>query len=182
MKQLAALAALSIGCGSASQPELRSPEPGAASPEPPPSASPGAGTSAAPSAPPGPGAGAKAPACSDFAALAGQPLDGASRLDLDGDGLLDAVVREPGCGLRCEYRIYRLASDGCWIAAGELADLMDEPACNAPPARGTWCQLSGMRLMIHGDAQEYIFTFGGGRYDRSGVPGERYVPPRRKQP
>jgi hypothetical protein len=38
-----------------------------------------------------------------------------------------------------------------------------------------------MRLMIHGDAQEFIFTFSGGRYDRTGFPGERYVPPRRKQ-
>jgi hypothetical protein len=181
MKQLAvALAlALALGCGSASE-ATRPPEPGAAPAERPPSASPGGASPGGAS--PAPGAQAQAPSCADFAALAGQPLDRASRLDLDGDGLLDAVVGPPSCGLRCDYRLYRQARDGCWLSVGELADLMSEPACDGAPARGTWCQLSGMRLMIHGDAQEYIFTFDGTRYGGSGFPGEHYVPPRRKQP
>jgi hypothetical protein len=169
-----ALALVALGCGGA--------EPVAA----PPLASAGSGTAATPRPDERPRTGPSArpgaaSACADFAAIAGQPLDQAERLDLDDDGLGDAAVREPGCGLRCTFRLYRLAADGCWVPVGELRDLMSEPYCLDRPARHTWCRLSGMRLMIHGDAQEYTFSFDGTRYDRDGLPGTHYVPPRPKR-
>jgi hypothetical protein len=112
--------------------------------------------------------------------VAGQPLEKADRLDLDTDGLADAVLRAEGCGLRCDYRLYRQARDGCWVPVGQIRDLMSGPSCDRKPAPHTWCRLSGMRLMIHGDAQEFTFGFDGTRYDSDGIPGERYVPPRRR--
>ena len=59
---------------------------------------------------------------------------------------------------------------------------MSAPGCDARPAPRTWCVLSGMRLMINGDAQEFTFGFDGTRYDGYGLPGEHYVPARRKRP
>lgn len=180
MIRLGSVLAVSLGCGAAAEPMAQPLEPGIATPSHAPQVA--AGSNAAPR--PGPGGrsgpGAQPPACADFAAVAGRPLDRARRLDLDNDGLADAVVSKEGCGLRCEFRLYRLARDGCWVPVGEVSDLMSEPVCEDKPAPHTWCRLSGMRLMIHGDAQEFNFSFDGARYDRNGVHGDRYVPPRRR--
>lgn len=177
MTRLASVLAVLFGCGAAAEPIAQPPEPGITAPAgaPPVAAGSNAAPRPGPSGRSGPG---PQPACADFAAVTGQPLDRAVRLDLDNDGLADAAVREEGCGLRCEFRLYRLARDGCWVSVGEVRDLMSEPFCEDKPAPNTWCRLSGMRLMIHGDAQEYNFSFDGARYDRDGIHGDRYVPPR----
>jgi hypothetical protein len=176
MLRLACVLVVSIGCGAASEPVVQPPEPGAVGPAYAPEGSGGGSAAPRQRAEPGP----KPPACADFAAVAGQPLEKAERLDLDTDGLADAALGTEGCGLRCTYRLYRQARDGCWVPVGEVRDLMGAPACSGKPAPNTWCRLSGMRLMIHGDAQEYTFGFDGTRYDSDGIAGEHYVPPRQR--
>lgn len=101
-------------------------------------------------------------------------------LELDGDpSTVEVGVRSCPSALRCTFEIYARRGD-CWVHLGQVGPLMSEPACERGSARGTYCALSGMRLMIHGDAQEYVWPFSGA-YGTAHA-GSRYVPGPRKQP
>jgi len=102
-------------------------------------------------------------------------------LDLDGDPTTAEASVEHRCGspLRCAYQLYA-QRDGCWNHLGATGELMSEPGCERGSAKGTFCTLSGMRLMIHGDAQEYVYPFHGA-YDVEEA-GTRYVPGPSKRP
>ncbi|MBL0215021.1 MAG: hypothetical protein IPQ07_14185 [Myxococcales bacterium] len=126
------------------------------------------------------------PACptidpKDLATL-GSKTDEIRPLELDGDPLTVEVAVEDDCSspLRCAYKIYARRGD-CWISLGKTGDLMGEPGCERGSPKGTYCTLSGMRLMIHGDAQEYLYNFTGGVYGDE-QPGTRYVPGPSKRP
>ncbi len=149
-----------VGCWSAKATEL----------QPPPRSEPPIANHAPPAA---------APACptidaKDVATL-GSKTDEIRPLELDGDPLTVEVGLEDDCSspLRCGYKIYARRDD-CWISLGMTGDLMGEPFCVSGSPKGTYCTLSGMRLMIHGDAQEYLFKFTGSY----GIEqyGTRYVP------
>jgi hypothetical protein len=116
----------------------------------------------------------------DAFALAEKTAD-THAIDLDRDPATAESAVEHQClsPLSCTYRIYALR-DGCWVHLGETGDLMGEPRCDSGSAKGTYCTLSGMRLMIHGDAQEYLYPF----HDAYGAeePGTHYVPGPDKYP
>jgi hypothetical protein len=115
----------------------------------------------------------------DALALAGKP-DDVHAIDLDGDpATIERMVEHQCSGLRCTYAIYAQRAE-CWVSLGSTGDLMSEPGCERGSAKGAYCTLSGMRLMIHGDAQEYLFPFDG-RYGEE-LAGTRYVPPMDKYP
>jgi hypothetical protein len=98
-------------------------------------------------------------------------------IDLDNDGVDDVAATSAGCGLRCDFALY-LRRGGCLIAIGTIHNLMGAPYCTTT-SPGAPCELSGMRLMIHGDAQEYLFVPGSNGYGE-GTPGSHYVPPRKR--
>ncbi len=116
----------------------------------------------------------------DALALAG-PTDATHAIDLDGDPATTESAVEHDCrsGLRCHYAIYA-QRDGCWTRLGATGDLMSEPGCERGSPKGTYCTLTGMRLMIHGDAQQYIYPFRGA-YGAEEA-GPRYVPGPSKRP
>ena len=120
-----------------------------------------------------------APVCAEIdpkdVATLGSKTDEIRPLELDGDPLTVEVGLEDDCSspLRCAYKIYARRGD-CWISLGKTGDLMGEPFCVRGSAKGTYCTLSGMRLMIHGDAQEYLYKFTGS-YGAEEY-GTRYVP------
>jgi hypothetical protein len=105
----------------------------------------------------------------------------AHAIDLDGDPATAETVVEHGCGsgLSCTYQVYAQRT-GCWTSLGATGELMDQPSCEPGAKKGTYCTLSGMRLMIHGDAQEYLYPFDGAYGDET--PGSRYVEGPSKNP
>lgn len=132
----------------------------------------------APVAPVAPVAKAPAPDCpaldaADAKSLAVE-IDAAHEIDLDGDPrTIERLVKDCFSGLRCTYRVYAQRA-GCWTELGAIRDLMGAPHCTAVRPDGGYCTLSGMRLMIHGDAQEYVFAFVGSYGPE--YAGTRYVP------
>lgn len=132
----------------------------------------------APPAPPPPSACAPIDG-NDALALAEKP-DRESEIDLDGQPATRERFVAPDCsGLRCTYRVYAERA-GCWTLLGEVSDLMDAPYCERGTAVGEYCTLSGMRLMIHGDAQQYLFAFHGSYGPEE--PGPRHVDGPSKRP
>lgn len=115
----------------------------------------------------------------DAKALADQ-TEAVHVLDLDADPATEERLVEDDCsGLRCTFRVYAQRA-GCWQSLGEVQNLMGEPSCDRAATPGTYCTLSGMRLMIHGDAQQYLFAFVGSYGAEQ--PGPRYVPGPSKRP
>ncbi len=81
-------------------------------------------------------------------------------LDLDGDpATRELGVRACPSSLRCDWTLHAERA-GCWRGLGTITNLMSHPGCETRPTGG-YCTLSGMRLMIHGDAQQYLFPFAG---------------------
>lgn len=115
----------------------------------------------------------------DAKALASK-TDAVHAIDLDADPATEERFVEDDCsGLRCTFRVYAQRA-GCWQPLGEVQDLMDAPYCERGGTPGAYCTLSGMRLMIHGDAQQYLFAFAGAYGAEE--PGPRYVPGPSKKP
>lgn len=117
----------------------------------------------------------------DALALAGK-TETTHVINLDRDPATEESTVEHACSspLSCAYSIYAMR-DGCWRYLGATGDLMGEPGCESGSAKGAYCTLSGMRLMIHGDAQEYLYPFHDGAYGVEEA-GTRYVPGPSKGP